>query len=174
MERDTLVKKAKQGDKDALVELIMAQKQDYYKLAYVYLKNQEDALDAMEDMILIVYENIFKLKNEEAFYTWSKTILVNCCKKIIKDNKKIAFMNQVREEISSDNITKKDDEIFIEGHMDKLKEKHKEVIKLRYYLDLDYQSISRILKIPLGTVKSRISIGLKKMKESMGGENYEG
>lgn len=53
-----MIKRAKMGDKEVLIELIMSQKQDYYRLAYVFMKNQEDALDAMEDMILKVYENI--------------------------------------------------------------------------------------------------------------------
>lgn len=48
-------------------------------MAYVYMKNHDDALDITEDMILKVYENIKKLKDEHAFYSWSKTILVNCC-----------------------------------------------------------------------------------------------
>lgn len=62
METDLLVKRAKQGDKDALVELIMLQKQEYYKLAYAFLNNKEDALDALEDMIVILYERIDRLK----------------------------------------------------------------------------------------------------------------
>ena len=44
---------------------------------------------------------------------------------------------------------------------------------VKYFLDLDYQTISDILKIPLGTVKSRISIGLKNLKESLGGDEIE-
>lgn len=56
------IKRAMAGDKDALVSLIMKQKNDYYRLAYVYMKNQEDALDALEDMILILYQRIGSLK----------------------------------------------------------------------------------------------------------------
>lgn len=38
------IKKAQKGDKDILLQLIMAQKNEYYRLAYVYLGNKEDAL----------------------------------------------------------------------------------------------------------------------------------
>jgi DNA-directed RNA polymerase specialized sigma24 family protein len=37
-------------------------------------------MDAMEDMILKLYEKIDQLQKEDAFYSWSKTILVNHCK----------------------------------------------------------------------------------------------
>jgi len=168
-----LVKKAKKGDKDALLELILAKKQDYYKLAYLYLQNKEDALDAMEEMIVIVYEGIAHLRKESAFYSWSKTILVNCCKRILKNKKKVISLDTVEEQVSGCEIQKKEDQILLERYLSQLSEKHQEVLKLRYFLDLDYETISQILKIPLGTVKSRIFHGLKKMEACLGGDVYE-
>jgi RNA polymerase sigma-70 factor (ECF subfamily) len=169
----SLIKKAKQGDKEALIDLVMDKKQEYYKLAYVYMKNSEDALDAMEDMIVILYENIHKLKKEEAFYSWSKTILVNCCKNTLRKSRKVISLEDIKEEVLeyyTENIEEKNQQIIIEEYMSKLNEKHQEVIKLRYFLDLDYNTIAGILKIPIGTVKSRISIGLQRLKECFGGE----
>jgi RNA polymerase sigma factor, sigma-70 family len=169
-----LVREAKKGDKEALIELIMDKKQDYYKLAYVYMKNKEDALDAMEDMIVILYENIHKLKKDDAFYSWSKTILVNCCKNAFKKNNRVISLEDIRDKVQEDydnskasyneEIEEKNQQIIIEEYMSKLNEKHQEVIKLRYFLDLDYKTIASILKIPSGTVKSRISIGLQRLK----------
>jgi RNA polymerase sigma factor (sigma-70 family) len=172
-----LVKRAKGGDKEALIKLIMDKKQDYYKLAYVYMKNEEDALDVMEDMILILYKNIYKLKKEEAFYTWSKTILVNCCKKALTKSSRVILLEDIKER-EKDNYkyeeitNEKDRKIIIDEHMSKLNAKYQEAIKLRYFLDLDYSTIASILKIPIGTVKSRIYIGLKRLKESLGGEEF--
>lgn len=170
---ELLVKKAKKGHKDALVQLVMEKKQDYYKLAFIYMKNKDDSLDAMSDMIVILHEKIHQLKKPEAFYSWSKTILVNCCKKILKERKKIVSLEIVEEQGHEGGLRTMDEQIMVEEHLSKLNEKHQEVIRLRYFLDLDYQTISDILKIPLGTVKSRISIGLKNLKESLGGDEIE-
>jgi RNA polymerase sigma-70 factor (ECF subfamily) len=170
VEAEALVKKAKQGDKDALVQLIMAEKQSYYKLAYVYMKNSEDAMDAMEDMILILYENISGLKNESSFYSWSKTILVNCCKSSLKKKNKVVLFETLKEEQLHYPVEEKDEQLSLEKHLGELNPKHQEVIKLRYLMDMDYQSIAELLKIPLGTVKSRISVGLNKLKVILGGE----
>lgn len=170
METEGLVKKAKQGDKDALVQLIMAEKQAYYKLAYVYMKNSEDAMDAMEDMILILYENISRLKNERSFYSWSKTILVNCCKNSLKKKSKVVFLDTLQEEHLHNTVEVKDEQLRLEKHLGELNSKQQEAIRLRYFMDMDYQSIAELLKIPLGTVKSRISIGLSKLKVVLGGE----
>jgi len=170
VETEALVKKAKKGDKEALVQLIMTQKQDYYKLAYVYMRNSEDAMDAMEDMIVILYENIGRLKNENSFYSWSKTILVNCCKNSLKKKNKVVFLDMIHEECQDNPMEQKDEQLRLDKHLQELNIKQREVIKLRYFMDMDYQSIAELLKIPIGTVKSRISIGLKKLKVVIGGE----
>lgn len=166
-----MIKRAKMGDKGVLIELIMSQKQDYYHLAYVYMKNQDDALDAMEDMILKVYENIQRLKDETAFYSWSKTILVNCCKNNLRRKNRVILIRTIPEGSHDDIFLVKDDQIDVEKHLLKLNKKYQEVLKLRYYLDMEYESMSAILKIPLGTVKSRIHTGLQKLKQSMGVSN---
>ena len=173
MEGTVLIKKAKQGDKEALLQLVMKKKQEYYKLAYVYVGNKEDALDAMADMIVILYENIAQLKKDESFSTWSKTILVNCCKKIVKKSSKIISFETIEEVAVPGGFEQKNDQIVLENHLLQLSDKHQEVIRMRYFLDLDYQAIADILKIPLGTVKSRMAYGLDRLKESFRGENDE-
>ncbi|WP_073030886.1 RNA polymerase sigma factor [Desulfosporosinus lacus] len=166
-----MIKRAKMGDKEVIIELIMRQKQDYYRLAYTFMKNQDDALDVMEDMILKVYENIKKLHDDTAFYSWSKTILVNCCKNNLRRKNRVILISNIPVGSHEDVFQVKDEQLDIEKHMKKLNQKHLEVLKLRYYLDMDYESIAAILKIPIGTVKSRIHTGLLKLKQSMGVSN---
>lgn len=162
-----IVKQAKMGDKEVLIQLIMSRKQDYYRLAYIFMKNHDDALDVMEDMILKVYENIKKLKDDTAFYSWSKTILVNCCKNNLRKKSRVILIRNIPEGSQEDVFHIKDEQLYIEKHWEKLNRKYQEVLKLRYYLDMDYEFIAAILKIPLGTVKSRIHTGLLKLKQSM-------
>ena len=173
MEEKLLIKHAKKGNKESLLKLVMAQEMDYYKLAYVYMKNPEDSMDAMQDMIVILYENISKLKKDSSFYSWSKTILVNLCKKRLKERQKIVSLDDIKEESIDHIYDSFEDSVVLEKYLSELSDEHREVIKLKYYLDLDYNSISELLKIPLGTVKSRLSIGMKRLKESMGGEILE-
>ena len=176
MEDNLLVKRAKKGDKEALITLIMNQRSNYYKLAYVYMKNKEDALDAMQDMIVILYDNISKLKNNETFYSWSKTILVNTCKRMLRENKNTVSIETIKEEKDERYIinTNSEDKILLESYISNLNPIHGEVIRLKFILDLDYESISKLLNIPLGTVKSRINTAMKNLRKSMEGEiDYE-
>ncbi len=183
MEIASLVKQAQKGDKEALIQLVMAEKAAYYKLAYVLVKDKEEALDSLQDMIVILYENISKLKDETAFYSWSKTILVNRCKKKLKDKKRVISLEDVVEETREQDVlkqksiegewTQKDKKLLIEEALAQLGSKHQEVIKLRYFLDLQYEVISELLGIPLGTVKSRLAVGLRQLEKIIGGERYE-
>lgn len=63
-----------------------------------------------------------------------------------------------------------EERISLEKYLLKLSEKHQEVIRLRYFLDMDYEGISEMLKIPIGTVKSRLNNGMKNLKDLLGGE----
>lgn len=170
MDSADLIKKARAGDKNALVKLIMDSKNDYYRLAYVYLRNKEDSMDAMEDMIVILYENIKKLKNPDAFYSWSKTILVNCCKNILRRKKKVILVDEHEEKEYIERYNSKEQKIDIVSALKNLNSHQEEAIRLKYFLDMDYEMISSITKAPIGTVKSRISIGLKKLRDVFGGE----
>ena len=168
MERE-LIGQAREGDKEALVQAIMCRKEEYYRLAYVYTNNEADALDAVADMIVIIHENIGRLKKADSFYSWSKTILVNRCRKIIKKRGPIIPMEGLPDSPYIENYEKRELACDLHRSLERLNRGQKEAIKLRYYLDLDYQTIAGILNIPVGTVKSRISLGLKKLKESFGG-----
>lgn len=170
MEDILLIKKAKDGDKDALVTLIMNKKNEYYGLALLYMKNQDAALDALEDMIVILYSKIQNLRKPEAFYSWSKRILVSSCLDNLRKNKKLILIEDWDQVDNKNYFRDKDQELDLEKQLEKLSSKHREAIKLRYYLDYDYETIAKLTNTPIGTVKSRVFNGLKRLRESMGGE----
>lgn len=173
-----LVNKAKRGNKEALLQLIMAEKDDYYRLALTYTGNAHDAMDVMEEMIVKLYENIDQLKKEEAFYSWSKTILVNLCKSyLLKRNKLVLFddWNATNEkEIDNapiiDPYRKSDQQMDIQAMLLLVNEYQKEAIQLKYLHDFDYQTIAEMTNVSIGTVKSRVFQGLRVLREHYRGD----
>lgn len=176
METFRLVKQAKQGDKDALLQLLLTTKDEYYRLALAYMGNEHDALDALEEMIVIVYENIGKLKKWNAFYSWSKTILVNCCKQMLrKKNKTVLFEDwhsvNGHETLSHNPFDRLDSKLDFAPMFMQLNENQREAIQLKYIHDLDYRTIAQMTNVSIGTVKSRVFHGLKKLKQMLGGND---
>jgi RNA polymerase sigma-70 factor (ECF subfamily) len=170
MDTSELIRKAQNGDKEALIRLVMDRKDEFYRLAYVYVRDKEDAMDAMQDMIVILFEKAAKLKKPESFYTWSKTILVNCCRDMLRKKKKVMHIEQDEEAEYRENYEGSETRADILGLIKNLNENQQEAIRLRYFLDMDYETISTVMKVPLGTVKSRIYTGIARLKEMLGGE----
>ncbi|CAM3883704.1 RNA polymerase sigma factor [Mesobacillus thioparans] len=171
-----LVRKAKRGSKEALLELIMAERDEMYRLAYTYMGNQHDAMDALEEMIVRLYENIGQLKKEESFYSWSKTILVNVCKATLRKQKKLVLVDEWHSSHENDRIqslNNPNQQMEISEMLSILNDEQKEAIQLKYFLDFDNRTIAEMTNVPLGTVKSRVFQGLKKLKEHFGGEGDE-
>lgn len=150
------IKKAKRGDKQAFEEIIMEHIDYFYRIAYVILKNEEDASDAVSNAVLKAYTKIKQLKKEEFFKTWITKILKNECYDIIRKNKKITYIEEYRQEnlnYSEENEHK----IDVKKAINMLNDELREIVSLYYVQDESIQSISEILNIPQGTVKSRLS-----------------
>lgn len=84
-------------------------------------------------------------------------------------NRKIAYLENDGNEFI-DYECKREEKLDILESLDKINEKHREVIILKYFDDLTLSEISRLLDMPLGTVKTYLSRGIKKLREIMGGE----
>ncbi|WP_284638287.1 RNA polymerase sigma factor [Paenibacillus silviterrae] len=169
------VKQAQRGNKEALLQLILAEKDDYYRLALAYMGQEHDAL---EEMIVILYEKIGQLKKPGSFYSWSRTILVNHCKAMLKRRNKLILIedwenSNVMEPdtvVVSDPYEQLDRHMDIRSSLERVNPNQKEAIELKYFHDLDYESIARIMNVSVGTAKSRVFNGLKKLKEWYGGD----
>lgn len=169
---DINISRAKSGDKAAFSILIDQHRITLYRVAKGILKSDFDVADALQETIISAYNNIGKLKKEEYFKTWIIRILINECKKILKNSKKVVSIEEVNEQSVVDTYpSDRDTARFI----NMLEPELKYVIVLYYYEDLSVKEIADILKIPQGTVKSRLQRArgklLKLMSENGGMEN---
>lgn len=174
------VKRAQAGDKEALIQLILYKKNEYYRLAYTYMGNEHDALEALDDMIIKIYEKIHQLKKAESFESWSKTILVNCCRSLLRKRKKIVLVEDWQKfekgeghQTLTDPHTQKENHLDLQKMLRQLNHKQQEAIKLKYFQDMDYKKIAEVTNTSIGTVKTRIFNGLKKLRNLYGGEQNE-
>ena len=142
-----------------------------YRVAFGILKSDEEISDAISNTIVIIFEKIHTLRNEEFFKTWLIRILINECYKIYKQNKKIIYLENCNEGTLSYNDTYGDFEI--RNIVNKLDKDLKEVVILYYFEDFSVKQISKILKIPEGTVKSRLSRARSKLGKKMLNDNWE-
>ena len=74
---DTLLTRLKAGDEGALTDLIDAYGSKVYQLAFRYLRNKEDAEDALQDGLLSAYANLHSFEGRARFSTWLTRIVCN-------------------------------------------------------------------------------------------------
>jgi len=165
MEQIEIVKKAKQGDTSAIEQILMQNMQTMYRVAFGILKTEEEISDAVSNTIVIVFEKIQTLRNEEFFKTWLTRILINECYKIYKQNKKIVYLENCNQETLSYNDTYADFEV--RKLIKELDKDLKEIVVLYYFEEFSVKEISKIVKIPEGTVKSRLSRARKELEKNL-------
>lgn len=167
MKLERLVKKAQKGNDKAYLTLFQHYEADIYRMAFVYVKNENDALDLVQEVAYQSFKKISTLKKPEYFKTWLMKITINCALNLINKNKKVIPLNPDFEMLAGwedEDIT-----LTLSLHMliDTLKEDEKSVILLKYYDDRTLKEISEILDIPLGTAKSVLYRALDKLRQNL-------
>ncbi|MGL4911585.1 MAG: sigma-70 family RNA polymerase sigma factor [Romboutsia sp.] len=162
MDTIELVKKAKKDNKLAFSTLIKHYESDLYRVAIAITKDEDDALDCIQETIVQVYISIRNLKNNEYFKTWLIKILINKCNELIKKNKRILELKKA--DIQNLYEPEKQD-LDIKESIDRLDDELKILLILYYYQDMSVKDISESLEIPKGTVKSRLSRARSKLRE---------
>ncbi|WP_105616675.1 RNA polymerase sigma factor [Vallitalea okinawensis] len=152
-----------------IVDYIKEHQNDFYILAYGYVKNRESALDIVQESILKALSSSGRLKDSSSIKTWFYRILVNTSISYIRKNKRIIYFDEVPE-IESPVNTHIDINFDLYNAVDQLDTKHKSVIILRYFEDMKIEDIAFILHTNVSTVKSRIYNAIKKLKKIMEGD----
>lgn len=121
------------------------------------LKNDDDTCDAIQETLVSAYKNLKSLREPQYFSSWIIKILINKSYDIIRKNKKVKYLNekmQIEEETYYDIYSSESE---LENVLTQLEKNLRLVVVLYYYDDLSVADISKILNIPEGTVKSRLS-----------------
>jgi len=158
------VKLAKKGDKDAFGRLIEFNKVSMYRIALSMVRKKEDIEDAIQNTIIKAYEDITHLRKDEYFKTWLIRILINECKRIIKNNSRVVHIEEINSEIE---IIQDFSSIEITCAINSLEDDLRVVTILFYFEDISQKEIAKLLDIPEGTVKSRLSRARSRLYESL-------
>ena len=169
MVNELLIKRAVNGDKESFIKLVEPIKANLYKVAFVYLKNEDDALDCIHEAIIKAIKSINTLKEPQYFNTWITRITINVCKDYIRKNNRVVLVDIKHYEndlFTEDNQS--DVKEDINSALNKLSESERELIVMRYLEDKSLKDIAFKTNKPLGTVKSKINRTLKKLRVYMG------
>lgn len=137
---------------------------DLYRYALCLMKNPHEAEDAVSEAVISAYENIHKLRKEEAFKSWIFTILSNICKKRLM---KLAndLGNMKEETFFSPEVLEVDYGLALDvrNAFFVLSEEEQMIVGLSVFGGYNSKEIGEALHLNAGTVRSKRSRALAKM-----------
>jgi RNA polymerase sigma factor (sigma-70 family) len=144
-----------------------------HNLARWLLRNEQDAQDVVQEAFLRAFRSFAGFRGSSG-RAWLLTIVRNTAYTLLKKNRTTDFTTVFDEEIHASDcesvspatiLEHVEDEELIKSAMDKLPAEFREILVLRHQESLSYNEIGEILKIPIGTVMSRLARARGKLKE---------
>jgi len=175
---EKLILRFQEGDINAYNELVKRYKDRLFNFVLRYFNNAEQAEDVVQDTLIKLYTHASYYKNIAKFSTWIFTIAKNNALTELRKNKRkktdslwtddgqVIDINSKEESLDS----KVQNEIAIDQlnkFLDEIPENFRMAVVLRDFQELSYEEISKILEIPIGTIKSRINRGRIQLAEKM-------
>ena len=159
------MKKAQQGNDKAFLKLLQQYEADIYRMAFLYVKNENDAADVVQEVAYRSFKNIQTLKNPEYFKTWLIKITITCALNHLQKSKKVVLLRPEFEEFVGSYDEDISLSLTIQDLLNTLDEDEKSIVLLKFYNDYTFKEIAQILEIPLGTAKSILYRALNKLRE---------
>ena len=151
-----------------LTDYLVTDQARFYRLAYSYVQNQEDALDAVQSAVCRALEHYKELKNSGAVKTWLYRIVVNESLSILRGRGKEVLSGEEappEESYAEKGFEPPEEDLYL--HINRLEPEVQAIIKLRFYEELSLQEIAQIMEMNLNTVKSKLYRGLKALRLSI-------
>ena len=158
----------KQDQYSKIVSYITENQKMFYRLAYSYAQNREDALDVVQNAVCKALEHYDELRNGAAVKTWFYRIVVNESLSILRERRKTVQTGgelQEEETYVEKGFEPPDEDLY--EQINRLEMETQEIIKLRFYEELSLREIAEVMEMNVSTVKTKLYRGLKTLKLSI-------
>jgi len=166
---------ARRGDQDAFEELVRLYEKRVLALTRRMCQNPEDAAEAAQEAFLAAWQGLKSFRGESSFSTWLYRLASNACVDLLRrEKKRQAAVSLDDEDVNLDvpaplpspqeEAERRELGEQIEAGLRALPPEYRAVLVLREVHQLRYEEIGGALGLDLGTVKSRISRGRKRLR----------
>ena len=143
-------------------ETVREREKALYRVALVMLRHGADAEDAVADAVEAAWRHIDRLRDDRALPAYLMTCTVNACKNALRRRKREQPVDDL--ELYAGTA---ESPLPVWAYLMGLPEKYRLPLALRYGEEMSVEEIARALRLPRGTVSTRLSRGLKKLREQI-------
>jgi len=169
MDDAAIIERCLKGEKDAfrfLVEHYQAQAVGH---SLAILANREDALDATQEAFVDAFQALKKFDAARRFYPWFYVLLRNRCYKLIAKKREAENIEEA-EILAPQAGISGEERIALERALLSLAREDREIVTLKYLDGFSYDEIAELLKIPRGTVMSRLFYARRELQAKLTGK----
>lgn len=145
--------------------LVQKYRREAFSHAFALLGNQDDALDAWQDSFAKAFVSIPGLRGLPQFYPWFYCILRNRCLNVLSrrqtsDRYREAQLHDATQAMETvtpgQQLEQREEQQRLQRALESLKPEHREILVMKYVQEHRYEELAGILRIPRGTVMSRL------------------
>jgi RNA polymerase sigma-70 factor (ECF subfamily) len=160
------------GDREAFSELVSRYQSRLYNSALRLVDTPEDAADVVQDAFLNAFQSLRSFKGDAEFFTWMYRIAFNAAVSLKRKKKAAVSLNALepgrngtnREPVDVSDyvrpglaLERSEEERQLYAALARLSSEHRDVLVMKDIDGLKYEEIADVLKIPIGTVRSRLN-----------------
>lgn len=155
-------------DKSEFTRAVLEYEQTLYRVAKSMLGDEADCADAAQNAILRAWERLNTLKRPEYFKTWLTRILINECRNILRGRARFAPL----EPELAESVPVREEHGELYAALMGLEEKYRLPVELHYIEGFKTAEIAAMLRLPEGTVKTRLRRAREILREELEGACY--
>ncbi|PQV65187.1 RNA polymerase sigma-70 factor, ECF subfamily [Abditibacterium utsteinense] len=162
-----LLRRAREGDREAIGLLFGRSQHKIFALAFQILRDREAAEDAAQEILLRAFHKMPQFRGESEFSTWLYRLALNYCleqKRGLKRRNALLESNFEAPTPTANHAQRLETRLALEMALDSLPEELRLTLILREWHGLSYDEIALVLRVPVGTVRSRLHQARKRFQ----------
>lgn len=163
---------ARKGDGDAFARLVEPLESRLYQLALGVTGNRQDAEDVWQNALLRGWKGLKGLRDPQTLRPWMSRIVINEARRIQRRRRPETLDAEAFENLVPATEEREIRRLTVLSCLQEMEPDQREVIVLRFWLDLPLDQIAGIIGVPLNTAKSRLYRGLECLKSHLLEEDY--
>ncbi len=155
------------GDREAFGMIIRIHSRALFAIAYGILQNREEAEDAVQDALVKAWKSGWRLRDPEKFPTWLCMIARHRARDIFRRRRTVPLSGEITEPVESEatDTTALDQQLHFA--LAALPELHRSALALRYFEEMDYRSIEKLLGLSNGALRGILGRALASMRKEL-------
>lgn len=171
-DQEKIIARARRGDADAFEQLVVAYRDQVFRLALRMCGSEADADEVAQEAFLSAWKALPNFRGESQFSTWLYQLTTHAAIDLMRREKRQIAADDITEVSAADpapspqqQAEQSEQREIVRDAILQLAPEQREVVVLRFMEELSYEEIGAVLKLPSGTVKSRLNRAKAQLKE---------